>query len=310
MKSKVLQVLDYRNVDVKPLLKPFVQDEDALEKELLRLLNPYVRWEEGTKVSAGDQVVCRLKSECPRFNKEKVKFMAGSGMFHKELETLSIGMLVGETRETNLPEGQVVLTLIGVLNRVVPEVCDEMVEKLHLEGVRTVDEYKAYLLMQQKEAAFQDTLYQPQKKLMESVLSESEFVLYKEDWIAVTNYELDRCRVLCQQEGMTLEEMTPEQFWGRIPVKSYHELVIMTQENSWDNLCKYLLGRWYAETDGFQPSEADYEAFIADYVKDWHTTEEKAREANTLEKYIFNQYVWYAYNVQTKYIREQYFTEE
>ena len=40
----------------------------------------------------------------------------------------------------------------------------------------------------------------------------------------MVNRELDRCRTLCRQEGMVLEEMTPEQFRGRIPVKSYHEL--------------------------------------------------------------------------------------
>ena len=92
MRSRILQVKDYREVDVKPLLKPFMPDEAALEAELKRLTNPYVRWETGESVSAGDQAVCRLVSDCPRFNKENVRFVAGSGMFHKELEALAIGM--------------------------------------------------------------------------------------------------------------------------------------------------------------------------------------------------------------------------
>ena len=132
MKSRVLQIKDYREVDITPLLKPFVPDEAALETELRRLTNPYVRWETGETASAGDQVVCRLVSDCPRFNKEKVRFVAGSGMFHKELEALVIGMTVGEAREADLSEGRVSLTLTGVMNRVVPELSDEMVEKLGL----------------------------------------------------------------------------------------------------------------------------------------------------------------------------------
>lgn len=60
MKSRILKVKDYREVDVRPLLKPFVPDEAALEAELRRLANPYIRWEPGEAVSAGDQVVCRL----------------------------------------------------------------------------------------------------------------------------------------------------------------------------------------------------------------------------------------------------------
>ena len=153
MKSRVLRAKDYREVDVKPLLKPFAPDEAALEAELRRLTNPYIRWETGTTVSPGDQVVCRLASDCPRFQKEKVRFVAGSGMFHRDLEDMSIGMEAGETRETVLPEGKVSLTLTGVMNRVVPEASDEMVEKLGLEGVHTVAAYRAYLLEQQKEAA-------------------------------------------------------------------------------------------------------------------------------------------------------------
>ena len=34
MKSRILKVKDYREVDVRPLLKPFVPDEAALEAEL------------------------------------------------------------------------------------------------------------------------------------------------------------------------------------------------------------------------------------------------------------------------------------
>ena len=120
------------------------------------------------------------------------------------------------------------------------------------------------------------------------------------------NRELDRCRTLCRQEGMTLEEMTPEQFQGRIPVKSYHELVAMLQYDGWDNLCRYLLGCRYAETDGFHSGEAEYEAFIADYAKTWRVCAENAREANPFENFIFNEYTGHAYTVLKNYIREFY----
>ena len=306
MKSRVLQIKDYREVDVKSLLKPFVPDDAALEAELRRLTNPYIRWEAGTAVSPGDQAVCRLVSDCPRFQKEKVRFVAGSGMFHKELENLSMGMTVGGTREIVLPEGRVSLTLTGVMNRVAPEPGDKMVEKLGLDGVHTVAAYRAYLLEQQKAAAFQEDSYDALNHLMREVIGGSEFVLDREDWAETINRELDRCRTLCRQEGMVLEEMTPEQFQGRIPVKSYHELVAMLQYDGWDNLCRYLLGRRYAETDSFHSGEAEYEAFIADYAKTWRVSEESAREANPFENFIFNEYTGHAYTVLKNYIREFY----
>ena len=155
-------------------------DEAALEAELRRLTHPFIRWEPGEVVSAGDQVVCRLASDCPRYNKEKVRFVAGSGMFQRELENLSIGMRVGETREAGLPEGKVSLTLAGVMNRVALEPSDEMVEKLELDGVHTVAEYRAYLLEQQREAAFGQDSFEALKKLTREVISGSEFILYRE----------------------------------------------------------------------------------------------------------------------------------
>ena len=306
MKSRVLQIKDYREVDVKFLLKPFVPDDAALEAELRRLTNPYIRWEAGTAVSPGDQAVCRLVSDCPRFQKEKVRFVAGSGMFHKELENLSIGMTVGGTREIVLPEGRVSLTLAGVMNRVAPEPGDEMVEKLGLDGVHTVAAYRAYLLEQQKAAAFQEDSYDALNHLMRAVIGGSEFVLDREDWAETVNRELDRCRTLCRQEGMVLEEMTPEQFNGRIPVKNYHELVAMLQYDGWDKLCRYLLGCRYAENDGFRAGEAEYGEFIADYVRSWHVSEENAREANPYESFLFNEYAGHAYTVLKEYIRTFY----
>ncbi len=306
MKSKVLRAKDYREVDVKPLLTPFAPDEAALEAELRRLVNPYIRWEAGETVSAGDQVVCRLVSDCPRFRKEKVRFVAGSGMFHKELENLSVGMSVDGTREIVLPEGRVALTLMGVMNRVAPEPGDEMVEKLGLDGVHTVEEYRAYLLEQQKTAAFREDSCEAVKYLLREVISGSEFVLDREDWAETINRELDRCRTLCRQEGMVLEEMSPEQFQGRIPVKSYHELVAMLQYDGWDKLCSYLLGCLYAESDGFQAGEAEYGEFIADYVRSWHVSEENAREANPYDSFLFNEYAGHAYTVLREYTRKFY----
>ena len=306
MKSKVLRAKDYREVDVKPLLTPFAPDEAALEAELRRLVNPYIRWEAGETVSAGDQVVCRLVSDCPRFQKEKVRFVAGSGMFHKELENLSVGMSVDGTREIVLPEGRVALTLMGVMNRVVPEPGDEMVEKLGLDGVHTVEEYRAYLLEQQKTAAFREDSCEAVKYLLREVISGSEFVLDREDWAETINRELDRCRTLCRQEGMVLEEMAPEQFNGRIPVRSYHELVAMLQYDGWDKLCRYLLGCRYAESDGFQAGEAEYGEFIADYVRSWHVSEENAREANPYDSFLFNEYAGHAYTVLREYTRKFY----
>ena len=105
------------------------------------------------------------------------------------------------------------------------------------------------------------------------------FVLCKADWKQAVERELDRCRAIARQSGMVLEQKTPEQFAGNIPVKSYAELVAMTQDTCFDSLRCCLLGQHYAQNDGFAVTEAGYAAFLQDYAATWHTTAEEARAA-------------------------------
>lgn len=304
MESRVLRAKDYRTVDLKEWIKPFAPDEAALERELQRLTNRYIRWEPGEQAASGDLVTCHLVSDCPRFHKESIRFAAGSGMFHPALEQLSVGMSVGETWETDLPEGRVALTVLAVTRRVVPEPTDEMAAELGLEGVSDLASYRSYLAAQQKETYLEEAVYEPLQRLVEIMLAESEFVLCKEDWTAVVRRKLDRSRVLARQAGMILEEMTPEQFEGRIPVKSYHELVAMLQDDAWDILRMHLLGKRYAQSDGFTVDEASYEAYIADYVKFWHTADGRAREIDPYDSFVFSEYVNHAYSVLRAYIKQ------
>ena len=304
MESRLVQVKDYRTVELKEWIKPFVLDEGLLEQEYRRLTNPYIRWEPGTQVAPGDLVTCRLVSDCPRFHKDSLRFAVGSGMFHPVLENLAVGMSVGETQGVELPEGEVTLTVLEVTRRVVPEPTDEMAVKLGVEGVSDLASYRAYLTRQQKEKYLEEASYEPMQHLVKAVLAGTEFVLYKEDWNAVIKQKLERCQTLCRQEGLVLEEMTAEQFNGRIPVKSYHELVALLQDEAWDTLRMHLLGKHYAQADGFTVGETDYETYIADYVKSWHTAPEQAREVDPYDSFVFGEYVNHAYRVLRTYVKQ------
>ncbi len=304
MGSRVLQAKDYRTVDLTGRIIPFVLDETALEQELRRLTNPYIRWEPGDRAAAGDLVTCRLVSDCPRFNKENVRFAAGSGMFHPVLERLSIGVPTGETREADLPEGRVSLTVTEVTRRVVPEPTDEMAAALGLKSVSDLASYRDYRIEQQKKSYLEEALYEPMQYLIENVLAGTEFVLQKEDWRSVVNWRLERSRALCRQEDLVLEEMTPEQFGCRMPVRSYHELVALEQDDAWNTLRMHLLGKYYAQTDGFTAGEAEYEAYIADNAALWRITPEQAREADPYDFYVFGAYGTHAYDVLSAYIKQ------
>lgn len=310
MRSRALTVRAPESVDFSPYLQSFSLDQEQLEHELHRLANPYIRWEPGTVVSAGDVAVCRLVSKCPRFNKEKITFTAGSGMFHPELEALTIGMTVGDTREVQLPEGQVTLTLIAVTNKVVPAIDNTMVEKLGLEGILTVTDYTTYLISQQKEAAFQKAVYEPLNYLINQIIDGSEFVLYQADWQHVVDLRLEHSRVLARRDGMTLETMTEKEFDGRIPVKCYDELVALEQKDAWRNLYIHLLGRYFAQDSGFQPDEKGYDAYLQDFMDSWKISKAEAEEIEPYPFYSFFAYNNLAYGIFYDIVKKKYFEED
>ena len=295
MQSKLVAAKDYHEVALD--IPAFVPDQAALQKELDRLRNPYVTWEPGGAVAAGDMVRCSLHSALPRFQKDSIRFVAGSGMYNPTLEALAIGMQAGESRTATLPEGEVALTVQAVQKRVVPALTDEMAAACKLPGVRTVAGYRRYLLAQQRDKAAAQAAWTLAARIKRAVLDGSAFVLCKADWKQAVEQELDRCRAIARQSGMVLEQMTPEQFAGNIPVKSYAELVAMTQDTCFDSLRCCLLGRHYAQNDGFAVTEAGYAAFLQDYAATWHTTAEEARAAMPKETYTFNQYAAHAEEV-------------
>ena len=177
MQSKLVAAKDYHEVALD--IPAFVPDQAALQKELDRLRNPYVTWEPGGTAAAGDMVRCSLHSALPRFQKDSIRFVAGSGMYNPTLEALAIGMQAGESRTATLPEGEVTLTVQAVQKRVVPALTDEMAAACKLPGVRTVAGYRRYLLAQQRDKAAAQAAWTLAARIKRTVLDGSAFVLCK-----------------------------------------------------------------------------------------------------------------------------------
>lgn len=308
MKSKVLFAKDYRSILLER--KNFIPDEAELQREIQRLANPYIYWADGDKAANGDMIICNLRSDCLRFQRENMRLIIGSGMFHSGLESHMVGMRLGESRRVALPEAQVEITVISIKNKIVPDIDDKMAAGLGLEGVRTVEDYRNYLRHQQKESYLEETVSSLLYTLTRAVIDDSEFVIRKEDWRTVVELELNRCRVIAAQEGMVLEEMMPEQFEGRIPVKTYDGLVALIQNEAWDMLRSSLLGRLYAESDSFTVDAGTYEVFIRNYCEQQNENEEDVYSLYPYEGYKLKEYRKHFYDVLGRYIRESILQEK
>ena len=310
MKSKVLSFAEYDQVDISMYKQIFTLDEKAYKKEMDFIKNKNSTWEEAGEVTDGALIVCDMESANPFFSREDLKIMVGQGFFHKKLEAMCVGLKKGVAGVLDVDGEKVTVTVRSIQQKKIPVITDGMIEALGIEGVSDVEQYEARLIREQKKKIAENEGYEAVQYVMDKVFETSTFDLKKADWKEMTDHEIKRLKEISREQGLNLETMTPEDFEGKMPFSSYHELFANVQNDSWDRLCGYLLGREYAEKDGVRYTMEQYRDDMEEYVKFWHETKENAEKINTYEYSEIMFYVNYYYNKVKEYVTENFFKEE
>lgn len=310
MRSKVLSMFPFEQVDITSFKRHVEIDEAKLQKELDRAVYPYITWEQGDQVATGDVVSCRMESDDPRFRRPEAKITVGAGLLNKEEETKLVGARVGAVQTLSCRGSKVTVTVLGIRKRCVPPLEDRMVAALGLDGVTTVEQYRAYLVNQAVDEQFDSDSYDVIEAVMQTVRERSEVLIDEADWQQTVDWDLNRLAVISRLDGMDLKTMTAQDFAGRIPVKSYYELVAMLQRDAWQNTWQMLMGRTLAQTDGFTVSREGYEAFLKESAEAWHYSAEDYRPAYSYEYYRAVQYRVHYYDAVSDYIRKHLYWED
>lgn len=310
MRSKVLSMFPFEEVDITPYRRHVVLDEATLQQEMDRAVYPYITWEEGDEVAVGDVVTCRMESDNPRLQRPEAKITVGAGLLNKAEESKLAGARVGSVQTLSCRGSAVTLTVLGIRKRQVPPLEDRMVAALGIDGVTTVEQYRAYLVKQAVDEQFDHDSYEVIEAVLRTVRERSEVLIDEADWQQTVDWDLNRLAVISRLDGMDLKTMTARDFEGRIPVKSYYELVAMLQRDAWQNTWQMLMGRQLAETDGFAVTQEGYEAFLKESAEAWHYTAEDYRPAYSYEYYAAIQYRVHYYDAVSDYIREHLYWED
>ena len=310
MKSKVLSFAEYDQVDISMYKKVFKLDEKAYKKEIDFIKNKNSTWEEVEEVTAGVLIVCDMESANPFFSRKNLEIMVGQGFFHKNLEEMCIGLKKGTVSVLDVGGEKVTVTVRSIQQKKIPVITDEMIEALEIEGVSNVEQYEDYLICEQKKKIAENEAYEVVQYVMDKVFEASTFDLKKADWKEMTDHEIKRLKAISREQGLNLETMTPEDFEGKMPFSSYYELFASVQNDSWNRLCGYLLGRKYAEKDGVGYTMEQYRDDMEEYVKFWHETKENAEKINTYEYSEIMFYVNYYSKKVKEYVIENFFKEK
>ena len=305
MESRVLALYDYHKVDLSEFAINFVSDEAVIEDELQRFANRKAVWKEGDTVNSGDTVTLSMQSETERYQRESITLAVRSGLFDPVLEQNLCGMHVGETKEVSATDGTVLVTIQKVVNRVVPELTDALIAEAGMDGIQTMSEYINTLIEQQKQEKLEEVSYEAEQKILHDIFEKSEYLITYRDWRHAVEMQINRYAAIAESDGMKLQEMTAEDFEGKIPVGSFFELVAMVQDSTWDYMREYLAGAYYAQKDGVDVSRETYEAQAEEYAAYWQTDLKTAEKINTYDEFVITQNKTCLFQRIQAYIRQE-----
>ncbi|WP_339224222.1 hypothetical protein [Paenibacillus sp. FSL W7-1332] len=294
LKSSIINEPDFRQMDVNPNWLQYSIDQHAIEEELQRIQKKHRQLVEVEDVRNGDSVTLNLTSEEKKYNRENLTISIGLGLFSKELEEQLIGSRSQEAVDLHVQGHKVHVQIVSIVRSVIPPWTDVMAAEERIDGVSTLEELKAHLKEQMRDNIVAANMFYLIKSVNRQMADKGKYNLIQEDLDLLIDMELERVRLMAQSDGLVLEEMTEEQFQGRIPVKSYEEFLNMIISLNQTKLPVLLIAMKHAEEDHFTPTAEGYKEYIANMVESFPGLDiEEVRQRLDFDNYASQEYLEY-----------------
>lgn len=208
MNVTVKKLCDIDRIEIPPEMLAVCVNEQDVQAELARLGLRYATESEAETVAPGDTAVCRANHESYPDGRRILLYTAVALPDATEAAEAAIGKTRGESFETKLANKPVTLTVEKVLRRTPAPVNDALVASMAIEGVSTVEEYRAYarekrLADQRLERSKEITHY-----LVERMEADSDFEYDEAQVEPMIAEEMELYAADCEAEGV---EMQPEE---------------------------------------------------------------------------------------------------
>lgn len=210
MNGTVNRLYDYRNISIPEEMLRIQVDEDAIEYKVKMLALRYAEHGAAEVVEEGDLVFCKADQESYPDGRTILLYtgvkLPGAAM----AEDAVLRRKVNDVVETVLQDRQVKLTIQKILRRTPATVSDDWIASLGLDGIRTVEAYRA----QVRERMEKDILTERKKEisfyLVTQLEEQSEFSYDKEEMAAYLDTSYVDYVEECKQYGEDLTDVAPE----------------------------------------------------------------------------------------------------
>lgn len=217
---KVINELDFRKVEVPEALfelkvpKTILKDGARDAAEHFLTIAPTAG-----PLESGDIVWAEYPDDTAEGGVREVYFSAGRGFFDADAERVLLGALVGETREISVGGRVRSVTVVSIKRRHIPEYTDELIKRLNIEGVSTVEAYEKHLIDRRAERLRQKREQNVAEYVMRQVVKGSEFTpVDRERGVWALTMAMCRARARSAVQQLNAEYGEREQHFTEIDI--------------------------------------------------------------------------------------------
>lgn len=310
IKSKVVSLADYREIDLRPYAPPFTMDEEEMEAALLRLRSRHGKMVPAQSIQADDFVTLRLQGGSPRFNKESIQLRVGKGLLDRELEAQLPGLCPGEERALCVGGETVTVTVRDVQRRELPELTDENVAAWQLEGIATVAQLRESVVEKARAQYVEDMTEALTVFLDEELCRRSTFQL-DEDELSQTRREgHEMARDMLRSAGLDPDTATDDEVRSVTGGRSREEHFSFLEELMMDGLKGTAVGALLMEQENAPaPTEEDYQKALQECAEGMSLSLEQAEQVLTRSRFYRQTAANYLFGKMEVYVKD-YLTKE
>lgn len=148
MKGSVTKLYDINSIIIPKEMLDIHVEEGAIENRLRLLSMRYAKEEQVDTVAEGDIVYCKADAESYADGRTLLIFTGTEMPGAEDAAKRAIGKSVNDQFSAVIYDKTVVLNIEKIIRRILVEVDDDVIRRIGIEGVESVDAYKVYLKKQ------------------------------------------------------------------------------------------------------------------------------------------------------------------
>lgn len=308
--TTLLREFDFREADILEQLLVLQIDQAVIDKGMSDAAERFLTIlpaDDG--IRAGDIVRISFPDETAENGARQEQFSVGRYFFDRQLEDVLLGMVRGQTAELDVKGRQKPVTVLSVKRRHIPLLTDQIIARLGIEGVGTVEGYRQHLI----DRAAKRMRSQRDRVLTEfaekQVLAQSEFVPMDrdaEEYRAWCEEQWDQARQIAgQNEDVSTAEVL-RQMLRQGPQAGEEEVLSALAQECEKQMKLRAIGRAHAARDGVSFTVADCEADLRKFAEMRGVPYEAVAEQFRPESLLPGKYIEYYENKILAYYEEQY----